>query len=322
MSRYVVYGAGSIGGVIGARLAAAGQEVLLIARGAHYQAIASSGLRVEYPGGSDLHKLAVVDHPRDAEFRADDTVILAMKSQDTQAALVALATAAGPDVPVVCAQNGVENERVALRRFPHVYGCVVVLPASHLEPGVVAHASVPVPGVIDIGCVPQGRNDTAQRITADLRSAGFVSDAVEDVMAWKRRKLVMNLSNAVEALFAPSEATERLVDRAREEARACFAAARLDPAAESAFEQRIAVFADQVYDERLTSGSSTWQSLARGVGNIEADYLNGEIVLLGRLHNIPTPVNAALQRLANTHAARRTRPGTLDVSAIDGLLPA
>ena len=51
-------------------------------------------------------------------------------------------------------------------------------------------------------------------------------------------------------------------------------------------------------------GASSWQSLARGTGSIEADYLNGEIVLLGRLHGVATPVNAALQRLANHGRAR------------------
>ena len=58
-------------------------------------------------------------------------------------------------------------------------------------------------------------------------------------------------------------------------------------------------------------GSSSWQSLSRGTGSIEADYLNGEIVLLGRLHGVPTPVNEALQRLANAFARQGRRPGSL-----------
>jgi 2-dehydropantoate 2-reductase len=58
-------------------------------------------------------------------------------------------------------------------------------------------------------------------------------------------------------------------------------------------------------------GGSSWQSLTRGTGSIEADYLNGEIALLGREHGIPTPVNETLQRLANRAAADRRPPGSL-----------
>ena len=56
-------------------------------------------------------------------------------------------------------------------------------------------------------------------------------------------------------------------------------------------------------------GGSSWQSLARGLGSIETDYLNGEIVLLGRLHGVPTPANALVQRLADQAARQKARPG-------------
>ncbi len=57
-------------------------------------------------------------------------------------------------------------------------------------------------------------------------------------------------------------------------------------------------------------GGSSWQSLTRGTGSIEADYLNGEIVLLGRELGVPTPVNEVLQRLANQAARERRAPGS------------
>ncbi len=63
-------------------------------------------------------------------------------------------------------------------------------------------------------------------------------------------------------------------------------------------------------------GGSSWQSLARGTGSIEADYLNGEVVLLGRLHGIATPVNEMLQNLANVLAREKRRPGTLEPAAL------
>lgn len=59
------------------------------------------------------------------------------------------------------------------------------------------------------------------------------------------------------------------------------------------------------------AGGSTWQSLARGTRTAEADYLNGEIVLLGRLHGVLTPANEAARRLVNQFARDGLAPGTL-----------
>ena len=64
------------------------------------------------------------------------------------------------------------------------------------------------------------------------------------------------------------------------------------------------------------AGSSSRQSLARGTGSIEADYLNGEIVLLGRLHSVPTPVNELLQREANAAALARLPPGSIPIEVV------
>ena len=64
-------------------------------------------------------------------------------------------------------------------------------------------------------------------------------------------------------------------------------------------------------DGRRRSGGSTWQSLARGSGSTEADYLNGEIVLIGRLHGVPTPVNEGLQRLARHLVTTHAAPGVM-----------
>ncbi len=77
-----------------------------------------------------------------------------MKTQDTQAALDALDTAAGPPGAVACAQNGVDNERMALRHHDLVYAICVMCPATHLEPGVVAASSSPVSGILDLGVYP------------------------------------------------------------------------------------------------------------------------------------------------------------------------
>jgi 2-dehydropantoate 2-reductase len=68
---------------------------------------------------------------------------------------------------------------------------------------------------------------------------------------------------------------------------------------------------------RQRAGGSSWQSIARGAGSIETDYLNGEIALLGRLHGVPTPVNAAMQRLAARMVRERIPAGSIGLDDIE-----
>ncbi len=68
-------------------------------------------------------------------------------------------------------------------------------------------------------------------------------------------------------------------------------------------------------------GGSTWQSLSRQAGSIETDYLNGHIVLLGRLYDVPTPVKALLQTLAAAMAIDKSVPGTVTEEQFLALLP-
>src|SRR5215216_2316327 len=126
--RFVVLGAGAIGGVVGARLAQHGHDVLLIARGAHYEAIRDHGLRVESPDESVTLKIPVVDNPAGITWTGDDVLLLATKTQDTETALDGL-VAAPSTLPILCAQNGVANERIAAQRFANVFGVFVWCPA-------------------------------------------------------------------------------------------------------------------------------------------------------------------------------------------------
>lgn len=147
--RVVIYGPGAVGGTIGGRLAQHGHDVALIARGAHGEAIGRDGLRLRTPDGDHVLRLPVVDRPGALSLGAGDVVVLAMKTQHTEAALDELAAAAPADLPVVCAQNGVENERLALRRFANVHAMCVMLPGTHLEPGVVVAHGAPRSGILD-----------------------------------------------------------------------------------------------------------------------------------------------------------------------------
>src|SRR5437762_2109738 len=103
--RFIVYGAGAIGGVIAARLHQAGESVVVIARGDHGAAIRSDGLRLGTPDGDVTLAVPAVEQPAELDLTADDVVVLSMKSQDTEAALAALVAAAPPaGLPIVCAQ--------------------------------------------------------------------------------------------------------------------------------------------------------------------------------------------------------------------------
>jgi 2-dehydropantoate 2-reductase len=309
--RFVVYGAGAIGGVLGGRLAEHGGDVLLIARGAHLEAIQAHGLTVESPDATVTVEVPAVGHPADAGIAVGDVVVLAMKSQDTVAALAALAACAPVATPVVCAQNGVDNERSALRHFENVYGMCVMCPATHLDPGVVQAASTPVTGLMDLGRWPQGRDALTDAIAVELEGATFSSVPRDDIARWKWRKLLMNLGNAVEAVFRPDEAARQLADLARREGARCLEAAGIAVASsDEDAARRGALLTVRPIGERRRGGGSTWQSLARSTGVVETDYLSGEIVLLGRLHGVATPVNERLQSLANELARAHEPPAS------------
>jgi 2-dehydropantoate 2-reductase len=107
--RFVIYGAGAVGGVVGGRLFQAGHEVVLIARGRHLAAIQQRGLTLESPVASQTLAIPAVGAPSEIAFRPGDLVLFAMKTNDTQAAVGELVAAAGPDIPIACLQNGVES---------------------------------------------------------------------------------------------------------------------------------------------------------------------------------------------------------------------
>jgi 2-dehydropantoate 2-reductase len=291
---------------------------LLIARGANGVALRREGLTL-----GDAYNVVTLAVPTElGDVDPDrDVVILSMKTQDTAAALDDLAAVASPRTAIVCAQNGVENERLALRQFANVHGMCVMLPATHLEPGVVEVSSTPIAGILDVGRYPKGVDKTTEAIAAALSASGFSSDPVPDVMRRKYAKLLMNLGNALEAACGAGARRSRLFARARAEALACFAAAGIDCASEDEDRARRGdLLQMKPINGKPRGGGSTWQSLARGAGRVEADYLNGEIVLLGRLHGIPTPVNEAFQQLANELARSGAPPGSVDVADVEAQL--
>lgn len=316
--RIVVVGAGAVGGVVAANLAMAGTPVVAVARGEHGRVMRESGLRYESPRGTTTVELPVVASIDEIEFTDDDVVTLGVKSQDTVGVLNDLRAAGVTSQPIVCMQNGVENERLALRLFPNVYGMVVMLPADHHAPGVVRVWTAPSSGLLDLGRYPLGVDDLCVDLATTLRSATFGSIPRDDIMAWKYRKLLMNLGNAIEAVCGRSGFGGRLHDMVQAEGEAVLSAAGITVTSVEDDQARRgdALTIQPVGDDHRRAGGSTWQSLQRGTGAIETDYLTGEIVLLGRLHGVATPANEALQRLAAEMARAGDPPASRTVDDV------
>lgn len=312
--RYVVLGAGAIGGAMGGRLFQHGHAVTLIARGDHLATIQERGLVIEDRLGEVSLPVPAVASPADIEWSGDEVVILGVKSQDTAGALRDLSLHAPASTPIVCAQNGVSNEDAALRWFDRVYGAWVFMPTIFLEAGRIFVRSAPVYGLFDIGRYPTGVDGLAIEVADDLSASGFDARPNDCVMRLKYRKLIGNLHNALDAAVGQAPGLEDVSAAMRREAEAVFDALAIDCAtAEEDRERRGSLLSFDPVPGMAYAGSSTWQSLARGNGSSEVDYLNGEVVRLGRLAGIEARTNAVLQRLGNEMAAARSAPGSLPV---------
>lgn len=325
--RYIVLGAGSVGGTIGGALAAAGRDVVLVARGTHLEALQTSGLTLVTPRQTLKPSVRSVGGPDELRLTAGDVLILAVKSQDalplleqwSRQAIQPSGTTAGEALPLICAQNGVANELTALRYFERVYGVCAWLPATLAEPGVIVAEGAPGFGVLDIGRVGNLANTDgttpdadALAFADDLTEAGFAAYATADVMSWKYGKLLRNLTNAVQAACGRSSSpvAAELTRLAVAEGERVYRAAGITPVNLKAnYAARGDDFHVADIPGHSRGGGSTWQSLKRGLTTVEVDYLNGEIVAMGRLYGIPCPVNECLRQVVNSLAGSKSPPG-------------
>ncbi len=320
--RIIVHGIGAIGGTIAAALALSGQDVVGIARGAQRDAIARRGLTFRSPEATRVARLDCVGDPSELVLRPDDMVILAVKLQHSPDALDSLRAAGLTEQPVFCAQNGVAGERLALRRFANVHGITVMMPASFEVAGEINAFSTPRHGIFDIGRCPSGADADDRAMAAALEAANIAAFVTEDVMAGKYGKLLLNLGNVVEAALG-THVGDHLRPVLRAEGEAALTAAGIawrevgksDP-------RRDALMRQAPIAGIGRGGSSTMQSLNRGTGSIETDYLNGEIVLLGRLHGVPTTANAWFQMLAARMAREGLKPGAVGLAEAEMALRA
>ncbi|MBE9639461.1 ketopantoate reductase family protein [Salipiger mangrovisoli] len=321
MSRVVILGVGAVGGTLAVALTEAGEDVLGIARGAQLEAIRAGGLTLRTADGDRHASFACVASPAEAQLRDDDVIFLCVKTQHTEAALMQLRDAGLRDQHVFCFQNGVENERLALRYFHNVHGVTVMLPADFVQPGEVVCYGAPCIGSFDIGRFPAGSDAADAALVARLEAAGFPSAVREAVMQRKYGKLLMNLGNIVGAALGEEIDGTAVTAALKAEAEAVMAKAGIawsDPAEDD--DKRAAQLKIVEVPGVTRVGSSTAQSLARGAGSVETDYLNGEVSLLGRQLGVATPGNDWFTQLAARLVRNGAAPGAVTLAEVEAAL--
>lgn len=310
--RICIVGAGAIGGLLAARLAAAGEQVSVIARGPHLAAIRAHGLTlIEEDGAETIARVAASESVADAGRQ--DLVILGLKAHQVAAIVADLAPLCQPHTMVMTAQNGIpwwyflrhggpfEGRRlesvdpggVIAAHLPaeRVIASVVYPAAEIVAPGVIRHIEGNRFSVAEIDNTKTAR---IEQVAESLRKGGFKAPVVTDIRAELWTKLWGNLSfNPISAL---THATLEDICRfplTRELAAAMMAEAQAVGEAlgikfRVSLEKRIAG-AEAVGRHK----TSMLQDVEAGRA-IEADALIGSIVELGRLVGLPTPhVDAA-----------------------------
>jgi len=307
--RFVIYGAGAIGGVVAGHLALAGNDVILIGRSGHVSVIREHGLRFITPTGTHILQLPAVTTPSNVDFRNTDAVLLCVKGQNTDEALRDLRVVVD-DVPIFCLQNGVRNEEIATQYFPRVYGVMVRVGGVFVTNGEVIARRDP-PGWLIMGRYPAGTDELAETVAENLRQAGFYVLVTPDVMPYKWGKLMLNLANAIGAITNTRGGdNNRIIRATQQEAQEILSKGgiRWISNEELASEwPESTVRSRNIIDTK--EQSSTWQSLARQQGSVETDFLNGEIVRLADRLDMQAPINERLLHITQQMATERELPG-------------
>jgi len=315
--RIIIYGAGAIGSVLGGHLFRNGYSVEFVGNAAHMNAIKSHGLKLVTSEETFHLQVPVAENINElAPFTDDDIVMLCTKSQHTVKCLGQLKNAGAPSsLPIFCCQNSIWNEPIATRVFNRIYGVMLFVDGIFLTPGEVINPIRTRYGFVEIGCYPSGSDVLCKDVAQALRRSGFSSDVNERVMKSKSAKCLLNLSNALHAVTDGKGNFDAFEHELRREAIQVWTSAGIEWEDLESFRKRCH---ESTGTLKLPSGYehfsrqvfvSSWQSLARGTGSIEAAQLNGDVVMLGNLLGIPTPYNELLWHTAEAMASSGEKPG-------------
>jgi 2-dehydropantoate 2-reductase len=292
--RFAIIGVGGVGGYVGARLAEAGHDVLLIARGAHRDAIAETGLHLKSPLGDALYFPArVTDEPSGSE--PVDCVVLAVKAWQVAEAARAAEPLLARGAAVLTLQNGVEAPARAASVLgrERVLGGIAKIISFVAAPGHIEHTGVP-PSLI-IGELGGGASPRAEALAAAFHSArGLDVSVASDIerALWEKYIFIASWAGVGAVSRAPLgvvrrvQETRRLIQGAAEELEAVARArgVRLDRGAADA----VLAFIDRLPPDGT---ASLQRDIAAGRPS-ELDDLTGAAVRLGAEVGVPTPVNA------------------------------
>jgi 2-dehydropantoate 2-reductase len=294
--RFVIMGAGGLGGYFGARLAAAGNDVAFVARGAHLAAIRAEGLRVTSARGNlHLRDITVTDNP--STLTPADVVIISVKLWDTEAAAEAVKPLVRPGTAVVSFQNGVTKDDVLTRILGRdaVIGGVGQIGVVIGSPGVIVHTGTMAKLIF--GELENRRSARVEALHAACVAAGIDAEIADDIglAIWEKYVFLVGMSGCTASMRSPigpiranAHARDFLLDVVREAVTVGRAMGIALPA--NYAEQRMA-FIDTLPPEMTASMQG---DLARG-NRLELPWLGGTLVELGARLGVPTPLNRAIR---------------------------
>jgi len=331
--RFLVAGAGAIGGFLGARLSLAGHQVAFLARGRNLAAIGAQGFRLIEEDGQTRHADAVTAVASAAEAAAAgplDAVLLTVKAHQVADLLPGLADALGPQTALVTMINGVPwwyFQRLAGpyegRRLESVdpggrlsdafdasaiVGSVVYPAAELVEPGVVR---VVEGNRFSLGELDGARSERVEALSQALMGAGFKAPVSRDIRSELWVKLWGNLSfNPISALTHATLEDIARFGPTRELARRMMAEGQ-------AVAEALGVRFRITLDQRLAGAEAVGAHKTSMLQDVEAGRalelaaLVSAVIELGQVAGVPTPtieaVHAATALLARTLAAGGSR---------------
>ncbi len=293
--RIAIVGAGGIGGGYGAALAAAGEDVTFIARGAHLAAMKNNGLRVEGGrGATHVTPAQATDDPR--SVGPVDVVLFCVKLWDVESAGQQIKPMVGRDTAVITLQNGID----AHERLIPILGKQAVMPgvanisAVIAEPGVIRQTGTVMRMVF--GELDGTASARGQALAAACTRAGIDGVLSEAIMTELWMKFVLLASNASMMALARLPIGHLRDDpdiapyfiAAYEEVVAVGRAAGIDLPADAV--DRTLNFNRNAPAHLMASMGA---DLLRG-NRIELPWLSGKVIELGRRHRVPTPTHAFL----------------------------